>query len=120
MATKKHFKKIKKFFSKNKWLKKTEGWIWLVLLIGTIMYFKWSLIEAGLATERLVSERQQFQTESEKQQSKTRQLQQEMQAQISSPMVELTNMLQNINNYKINAVNASSTVSVTEKECKTK
>lgn len=113
MFAKKRFGKIKKFFSKRKWLKKTEGWIWLVLLVATIIYFKWSLIEAGLATDKLIGERQQFRDDLEKQQMKNQKLQQEMQAQISSPMRELIGIFQNINSHKINTADASST----ENEC---
>ncbi len=85
------------FWDYNKWLKKLEGWIWLVLLISTVFYLKWLLIEANLETKKLMGEREQFQTDMSDQQKKMQSLQDNMKAQINNPIEEFMNMIKKDN-----------------------
>jgi len=74
--------------------KKMESWIWIILLIGALVYFQW-LVETFHAENAKLQEAQhQFKSEVEEKYQRTRELQIEIQAQLEEATRSLLNFLQ--------------------------
>jgi len=74
--------------------KKIEDWIWIILLIGALIYFHW-LVE-GLHSENIKLEKaqKQFSSEIEEKYERNKQLQMEIQVQLDEATQSLLKFLQ--------------------------
>ena len=74
--------------------KKIESWIWIILLIGALVYFQW-LVETFHAENAKLQEAQnQFKSEVEEKYQRNRQLQTDIQAQLEEATQRLLKFLQ--------------------------
>jgi hypothetical protein len=74
--------------------KKIESWIWIIILIGALVYFQW-LVETFHAENAKLQEAQnQFESEVEEKYQRNRQLQTEIQAQLEEATRSLLKFLQ--------------------------
>lgn len=74
--------------------KKIENWLWIILLIGALVYFHWLLGSLHSENERLKESREQFGEEIEERYQKNKQLQSEIQAQINEVTEDFLDFLQ--------------------------
>ncbi len=80
----------------KKLYKKIENWFWVVLLIGALIYFHWLVGSLHLENEKLKEFQRQFSQEIEEKYQKNKELQSEVQAQISEATQNLLKILQSV------------------------
>lgn len=73
--------------------KKIESWIWIILLIGALMYFHWLLGGFHSENEKFKESQKQLGQEIEEKYEKNKQLQTEVQAQLSEITQKLLKFL---------------------------
>lgn len=75
--------------------KKIMDWIWVVLLISTIMFLRGLLSEMNTQTNRLSEEREKFQRELAEEREKSKDLYQEFYAEINKSIKSAIEALNN-------------------------
>lgn len=73
--------------------KKIENWLWIVFLIGALIYFHWLVGSLHVETEALKESQEQFGQEIEEKYQKSKQLQAEIQAQLNEAAQDLLRFL---------------------------
>lgn len=73
--------------------KKIESWIWIILLIGALLYFHWLLGGFHSENEKLKESQEQLSQEIEEKYERNRQLQTEVQAQLNEITQKLLKFL---------------------------
>lgn len=78
----------------SKLYKKIENWIWIILLIGALIYFHWLVESLHFENIKLKEAQKQFNSEVEEKYERNRQLQTEIQAQLNEATQSLLRFLQ--------------------------
>lgn len=73
--------------------KKIENWIWIILLIGALIYFQWLIGSLHSENEKLRESQSRFDQEIEEKYQKSKQLQIEIQARLHDITQDLLEFL---------------------------
>ncbi len=80
--------------TKIKLYKKIENWLWIILLIGALIYFHWLVESFHSENVKLQEAQKQLDQEMEEKYERNKQLQTEVQAQLNEVTQRLLKFLQ--------------------------